>query len=168
MPILPWCRTVSTNGKGPVKKPAIGEGPSSVMQAKTRRASRIAATLALVGLHLYLTIIGTFDRLNYTVPTRYRLIEEAADSEIWVGIHLTIAVSLLVGLWHNRGWEWRACSVSAGFMGAWAFFNLLWGLSVVSPVSLAAPGLAAFAAFGAHVLGLGWLRANEEHHYRER
>lgn len=138
------------------------------MQAAARRTTRIAATFAVAAAHAYLVLVGLFDRLNYTQPSQYEIVERAASNHVWVGIHAVLTVALLVGLWHNRGWEWRVCSASAGFMGAWAFFNLLWGLSAVAPVSLAAPGLAAFVAFGAHVLSTAWLRASKESHNKGR
>jgi hypothetical protein len=151
-----------------VKVPSPDGGVTSEMQAAARRTTRIACTIAVASAHFYLGMIGLFDRLNYSRPTPYALIEAAANQQTWVFIHLTLAVLLLVGLWHDRGWEWRVCSASAGFMGGWAFFNLLWGLSTPVPVSLAAPGLAAFVAFGAHVLSVTWLRASKERHNKGR
>jgi hypothetical protein len=43
-------------------------------------------------------------------------------------------------------------------MFTWAFFNLLWGLSTVRPVSLAGPGLALVAAAGEQLLARRWAR----------
>ena len=43
----------------------------------------------------------------------------------------------------------------------WAFFTLLWGVTAISPVSLASPGLAAFAALGTQILAHAWMREAE-------
>lgn len=118
----------------------------------------------MVFVHGYLAVIGFFDRLNYSVPSEYRLIEEVAADRHWSAIHLVLALALLGLLLANRP-DWLSTwhNVSFGFVAVWAFFTLLWGLTTPRPVSLASPGLAAFAAVGTAILAHAWRREAERH-----
>jgi len=116
---------------------------------------RNLGTVATALVHAYLAIIGVFDRLSYTVPTKYELLQDVASDGSWIPLHGIMAVLLIAGFWRVK-WESQLASASSALMGAWAVFNLLWGISAVQPVSLAAPGLALFVSVGAHVLAASW------------
>lgn len=136
------------------------------MPTAAHHRARVAGTLGAAGAHTFLATIGALDLLNYTVPTKYELVDQVAAEGHWALAHAIIAVVLVVSL---RWGEWRrtphsmpvpaiACSAAFAIMFTWAFFNLLWGLSAVRPVSLAGPGLAFIVAAGEHLLATAWNR----------
>jgi hypothetical protein len=130
--------------------------------------ARVVGTLGAATAHGTLAYLGTQDLLNYTVPTRYSLIDQVASEHAWAWIHLTAAVLMLLSL---RWGEWKrnenalplpaiACSIGFALMFTWGFFNLLWGLSAIRPVSLAGPVLALIVAAGEHLLASAWNRGS--------
>lgn len=130
------------------------------MQAPTRHRLKLAGTLALVFVHAWFAALAFFDRLSFTQPSRYELIELVASSDVWGWIFAGIGTVLLVLLafdpWKHHIGVSRACSLSAAFLGTWAFFTLLWGLTTEFPVSLAVFGPAVFSVVGAQVLAVSW------------
>lgn len=131
---------------------------------------RVLATAGAAGAHGYLSVIGAFDLLNFTIPTRYALLEMIASEGYWAWIHAGVAVlllgSLLAPTAHLRIRCWYsalplaslACSIGFTMMFSWFLFSMLWGLSTERPVSLAAPGLAFIVAAAEQLLSLGWAR----------
>jgi hypothetical protein len=136
------------------------------MPTASHYRARVAGTLGAAGAHSYLATIGSLGLLNYTVPTEYSLIDEVAAEPYWAWIHAVVALALVGSLWRPT---WKplggdlpvtaiACSLGFAMMFSWAFFNLLWGLSTVRPVSLAGPGLALIVAAGEQLLANAWTR----------
>ena len=128
--------------------------------------ARTAGTIGAAASHGYLAILASNELLNYTVPTRYRLVDEIASDFLWGWMHLLAMLLLIVAAWRPHMWYGGrhinfaaiACSLGFAFMGTWAFFHLLWGLSATRPVSLAGPGLAFVVAAGEHLLAAAWRR----------
>lgn len=136
------------------------------MLSREHHRLRLFGTLGAIVAHTYLAAIGTVSLLNYTVPSRYSILAEVASDDLWTWLHAICAVVLLVGL-HNPTRRIPyfgnrliavACSLGFAFMLTWAFFNLVWGLTAVSPVSLAGPGLAIVVAAGEQMLAYAWNR----------
>ena len=127
------------------------------------RAS-VAATLGAATAHLYLSVLGFIGFLNYTVGTTYELLNQVAADFLWAWIHGAVALVLVTSLFkaHTRFREMSlpalACNIAFAAMFTWAFFNLIWGLSTVRPVSLAGPGLAFAVAAGEQLLANAWNR----------
>jgi hypothetical protein len=136
------------------------------MPSPAHYRTRVVGTLLAAGAHAYLSLIGAMDLLNYTVPTRYVIVDQVASEHYWVWIHAIVAILLVAVL--RRPMLRRtpeslpvasiACNIAFAMMFTWAFFNLLWGLSTVRPVSLAGPGLALVAAAGEQLLARRWAR----------
>lgn len=127
--------------------------------------SRVFATLGAAMAHGYLATIGSAGYLNFTVPSEYPLLHLMASSHVWTWIHAGVTVVLLSSLhkpykpcWLGTNRAAAACSVGFATMFIWAFFNMLWGLSTISPVSLAGPGLAFAVAAGEQLLAHAWNR----------
>lgn len=124
------------------------------------------ATVFAAAAHGYLSILGMLGFLNYTVPTRYELLDEVASATLWAWLHGITAVILIASL-ANPCWRVHrfdapiaavVTSVGFAFMFVWAFFNMLWGLTTIRPVSLAGPGLAFSVAVGEQLLANAWNR----------
>lgn len=134
------------------------------MPTRAHHRSRVAATVGAATAHAYLSLIGVHGYLDYTVATRYTLLEEVAGQHVWAWIHGAVTVILLLTLFdpYRRVREtpviFIACSMAFAAMLIWAFFNMLWGLSTVRPVSLAGPGLALVVAAGEQLLAHAWNR----------
>lgn len=130
------------------------------MQARRRQLLRLVGTWALVFVHAWFALLAGFDRLSYTQRSEYELIEYAVDSDLWGWIFGLIGLGLALTLARNpvqhRRIISKGCSVSAAFLGVWAFFTLMWGLTTTFPVSLAVFGPAVFAVVGAQVLAVSW------------
>lgn len=116
--------------------------------------------------HLYLAALGAVGNLNYTVPSRYTLLQEVANDHLWAWLHALAAVVLLSSLRHPyrhlQGFDSPRATIASSFgfsiMAIWAFFNMLWGVSSIRPVSLAGPGLAFIVAIGEQLLAHAWSR----------
>ena len=139
------------------------------MPTPAHRRARIFGTVGAAVAHGALAILAQLELLEYTVPTRYPLIDEVASDWVWAWIHALIALGLLVSLKYqdrprrdvdSAPWPAVACSVAFAAMVTWAFFNLLWGLSAVRPVSLAGPVLAFVVGAGEHLLAAAWNRGS--------
>lgn len=136
------------------------------MLSREHHRLRILGTLGAIAAHVYLAAIGTVSLLNYTVPSRYQILGEVASDDLWTWIHAGCATLLTLALFFPhlrvppRGNRFPAvaCSVGFAFMLTWAFFNLIWGVSAISPVSLAGPGLAIVVAAGEQMLAYAWNR----------
>lgn len=130
------------------------------MQASARHTVRLISTWALLFVLVWFTALALFDRLSFTQPSEYEILHLAADSNLWGWLFCVTGLVLLVVLvghpTHHRIAMSRVCSVAAAFLGTWAFFTLLWGLTAVAPVSLAVFGPAVFAVVGAQVLAVSW------------
>ena len=134
------------------------------MQAHARHNLKLAGTLALAFVHVWLAIIAFFDLLSFTQPSRFDVIELAADSRWWGWVFTANGLALIAGMLrhpfqHNEAMS-KLCSISAAILGTWAFFTLLWGLTTSFPVSLAVFGPAVFAVVGAQVLAVSWRHGN--------
>lgn len=128
--------------------------------ASAKHKMRVIGTGALVFVHLWLAALSFLDLLSFTQPSRYAAIELAADSDWWGWIFLVSGVvllhQLLIGAERHPVATSRACSASAAFLGVWAFFTLMWGLTTDFPVSLAVFGPTVFSVVGAQVLAVAW------------
>lgn len=135
------------------------------MRAPKRHKLMLAGTVALVFVHVWFAALAFLDLLSFTQPSRFNVIELAADSDLWGWIFALTGVALLHGLLvgpdRHRVAMSRACSASAAFLGAWSFFTLMWGLTTVIPVSLAVFGPAVFSVVGAQVLAVAWNHREE-------
>lgn len=130
------------------------------VQAHSRHRLRLAGTVALAFVHVWFAALAFFGRLSFTKPSEYQLLHYAADSALWGWLFAATGVALIACLVadpfkHNVATS-RACSTSAAFIGTWAFFTLLWGLTATEPVSLAVFGPAVFSVVGAQVLAVSW------------
>ncbi|HQW88953.1 MAG TPA: hypothetical protein PK478_03830 [Nitrospira sp.] len=109
-------------------------------------------------------MLGFIGFLNYTVGTTYELLNQVAADFLWAWIHGAVALVLVASLFkaHTRLREMSlpalACNIAFAAMFTWAFFNFIWGLSTVRPVSLAGPGLAFAVAAGEQLLANAWNR----------
>lgn len=103
----------------------------------------------------YLGIIGVFGRLNFTVLTTVDMLRIIVNSNLWSAGFLIVAGFIWATLVMNR-LQHQAMQLAFAVMAPWAMFDLLWGLSTESPVSLAAPGLAVVVAVIAQALALSW------------
>lgn len=130
------------------------------MQAPKRQKLRIAGTAALAFVHVWFTGLAFAGLLSFTQPSRFEVIHLAADSDLWGWIFaitgLFLIGSLVAGPTRHNVAMSRSCSISAAFIGTWAFFTLLWGLTTDVPVSLAVFGPAVFSVVGAQVLAVSW------------
>lgn len=144
------------------------------MPTRAHHRTRVFSTAAAAGAHGYLATIGALGLLNYTVPTPYAVLEEIAAESYWFWIHAVCSILLLASLRapyaHPRIRNWYAevpyaviaCQIGFTMMFCWALFNLLWGLSVERPVSLAGPGLAFIVAAGEQILANAWMRGSHD------
>jgi hypothetical protein len=140
------------------------------MPTRVHHRRRVYATLGAAGAHTYLAVIGAANLLDYTVPTKYEVLQQIADQDYWIWIHACCALLLVASLRAPRKYfslkRWTAelpfaavaCNTGFTMMFVWAFFNLSWGLTAQRPVSLAGPGLAFFVAFGELILASAWTR----------
>ena len=103
--------------------------------------------------HVLLAVLGITNKLEFTQRSTFPVLETAASTELWVPIHLVIGIGLIFATLKHK-WERCALSASAGFMGTWSVFNLLWGLSTIREVSLAGPTLGLCVAASAYVLSI--------------
>ena len=130
------------------------------MQAPTRHTLTLTGTVALAFVPVWFAGLAFFDLLSFTQPSEYEAIELAADSFWWGWLFAisgaVLIAGLLAGRWRHRVAMSRACSLVGAFLGAWAFFTLLWGLTTDYPVSLAVFGPAVFSVVGAQVLAVSW------------
>lgn len=128
----------------------------------TRYGLQLAGTVALAATCVSFAALAFVGLLSYTQPSRYDVLESAANSTLWGWIFgvvgAALGVALLLGPGHHNVAAARLSSMAASFMGVWAFFTLLWGLTSEHPVSLAAPALAVFTVVGAQVLAVSWNR----------
>lgn len=144
------------------------------MPTDNHHRGRVFATLCVAGAHGYLSLLGFTRLLNYTVPTEYAVLEQVAAQDTWAWVHAGVALLMVVALArpHVKPKIGNhvsyltaialACNVGFAFMFSWAFFNLLWGLTVDRPVSLAGPGLAFAVALGEQLLANAWTRGTHD------
>lgn len=118
-------------------------------------AVRHAAMLLLAGAFLTMALLACIGLLEFTVPTSYAFIAQAASGGFWMYLHAACGVFIIVAIFHDAFYR-QAMSAAAGFMFAWSFFNLIWGLSTVDgkAVSLAGPVLGGAIAGGAFIMAL--------------
>lgn len=122
---------------------------------KARNTARLLVTLAVVAAHFSFAILDMVDRLSFTVGSKYDVIQEAADSSLWLPINLFCGVLIVMTLGHNR-LQRKALSLSFATMGTWSFFTLIWGLYPISKVSLAGPILGLIVATIAQFVSLSY------------
>ncbi len=118
-------------------------------------AVRHAAMLILAGAFLSMSFLGCVDLLEYTIPTSYAFIAQAANGDFWTFVHALCGVFIIVAIFRDNLYK-QAMSAAAGFMFGWSFFNLVWGLSTVDGrhVSLAGPVLGFGIAGGAYIMAI--------------
>jgi hypothetical protein len=140
------------------------------MPTAAHHRARVLGTVWAAGAHAALGVLAVLGLLNYTVPTKYAVLQQIAAQGYWAWIHFGCAVLLVGSLRMPRERiEIRsrksdlprsaiACGIGFAMMVTWAFFNLLWGLSADRPVSLAGPALAFVVAAGEQLLANAWTR----------
>ena len=130
------------------------------VQAPTRHRLKLTGTAALAFVNVWFAALAFYERLSFTQSSQYQLLEDVANSDLWGWIFgiigLAMIVLLLTDPFKHHVYMSRACSTAAAFLGAWAFFTLLWGLSATFPVSLAVFGPAVFSVVGAQILAVSW------------
>lgn len=125
---------------------------------------RVWMTLAIAVAHASLALLGVSGRLQFSVPSRYPLLVQVMGNDLWVWLHATAAIALVVSLIAHR-LEVTTLSAATGIMGTWSFLSLLWGLSVPNnPVSLVGPILGCGIATMAYLLTLSWARSDSVAH----
>lgn len=130
------------------------------LQTHLRARRRVTA---LVGLaHAALLILDCFGRLNFTVDSRYDLLEASAKQPAWLLLHAAVAAVLWYSVWRKH-WYIHALGISVGVMGSWSVLTLLWGVSTVRPVSLVGPVFGLIVTAIAYVLAGAWAVGGEDH-----
>jgi hypothetical protein len=122
------------------------------------RQSRIYLTLVVAAGHLALMVLGLVNRLSFSVPTRYSLLEQTLDNSLWTILQGACFVAIIIALKLKKGMV-PALSAATGVMAAWSFLNLLWGFSTPTAVSLAGPVLGGGMATLAYMLTISWARS---------
>jgi len=142
------------------------------MPTAAHHRGRVLATLGAAGAHLYLAVIAFAGLLNYTVPTKYEVLQQIAAQDAWAWIMLVCALLLVgslaapkhhvqIGAWHSAlPLAALACNIGFAMLTTWALFNMLWGMSTARPVSLAGPGMAFIVALGEQLLANAWTRGS--------
>lgn len=130
------------------------------MQATRRHRLTLWGSAGLAFVFVWFAGLAFFDLLSFTQASRYAVIEQVADSNLWGWIFACIGGTLISGMiagpWRHNVAMSRASSAAAAFLGVWAFSTLLWGLTTDYPVSLAVFGPAVFSVVGAQVLAVSW------------
>lgn len=124
-------------------------------------ARKVSATFIGLG-HVGLGILAATHHLTYANPSRYPLLVQADADHIWVVIQFSVAAFIAVSLARNR-WHITAMSMSAGWMGAFGFLNLLSGLTATGPVALVGPVLALTLSGTAYSIAMSWAVAPHSH-----
>lgn len=144
------------------------------MTDSSHHRGRVLATLCVAAAHVYLSVLGFTGYLSYTSPTKYEVLAQVAAQDTWAWVHAGVALLFFVTLArpHFRPAIGKhtsyltsialACNIGFALMFSWAFFHLLWGLTVERPVSLAGPGLAFAVALGEQLLANAWTRGTHD------
>ncbi|MGV8973203.1 MAG: hypothetical protein ACOH10_12850, partial [Rhodoglobus sp.] len=114
-------------------------------------------TLVIAVANINLAILGLGGRLTYYSPSRYTLLREVMSNDLWIWLHALGALLIFGALLAHRH-HVAALGFSAGVMGAWSFFTLLWGMSATAPVSLVGPILGGALTTMAYLLCASWAR----------
>lgn len=116
---------------------------------------RHAAMILLAGVFFTMSALAYVNLLEFTVPTSYVFIAQAANGDFWMYLHAACGLFVIAAVFRPALYR-QAMSAAAGFMFVWSFFNLVWGLSTVDgqPVSLAGPVLGGAIAAGAFIMAL--------------
>ena len=125
--------------------------------AQRIRQSRIYLTMVVATSHFFLMLLGLFDRLSFSVPSRYILLLQTLTNPLWIVLHGACFLAIIISLYRNRG-QVTALGAATGVMGSWAFLDLLWGLTTLTPVSLPGPILASGIASLSYILTISWAR----------
>lgn len=106
--------------------------------------------------HLTLAVLGVFDRLVFTVPSRYPMLIEVMSNSIWIWLHALAGFAVIAAILTRRH-QVSTLAASTGVMGSWSFLSFLWGLStLLLPVSLAGPAMGAVVACLSYALAMSW------------
>lgn len=116
---------------------------------------RHAAMLLIAAAFLAMSFLAYVNLLEFTVPTSYAFIAQAANGDFWMYLLALCSGFIVVAVFRDALYR-QAMSAAAGFMFVWSFFNLIWGLSTVNgqPVSLAGPVLGFALAGGAFIMAV--------------
>lgn len=118
------------------------------------KARRVAEGFVASG-HFGLFFLAAVDQLAITIPSEFQFLVLLADNSTWLPIHLVCGLVVSYTIFSNRG-HIRSLGLSAGFMGAWGFFNLFAGLTANKPVSLAGPVLGLALSGVAYSVAMSW------------
>lgn len=130
---------------------------SDMSSGQRLRQSRIYLTMVVATSHFFLMLLGVFGRLSYSVPSRYVFLLQTLTNPLWVILHGVCFLALIIALYKNKG-QVTALGAATGVMGSWAFLDLLWGLTTLTPVSLPGPILAGAIATLSYLLTNSWAR----------
>ena len=116
---------------------------------------RVYLTLVVAASHFALMVLGVVDRLTFYTPSRNSILLQTLDNPLWAILHGLCALAIVFALRHRR-YIVPALGSATGVMGAWSFLSLLWGLTTLIPISLAAPVLGFGIAALAYLLTTAW------------
>lgn len=125
---------------------------------------RFFATLVVGIGQLALGVVAADGQLAYVMPLapQHVWIAQLAGNDLWTWLLLASGIFCMLCLIWPR-WAVAAMSCAAGVIGTWSLISILWGLSAVHPVSLAAPILGAVVATLAFILARAWASVGHEH-----
>lgn len=107
---------------------------------QVRDAARTAAVVMVAVANLSFFVLELFNRLVFTVDSRYDVIQGVAAHWLWHPTFLVVGLTILATLCKPRGLRY-ALSGSFAAMGVWSLFTFLWGLYPIREVSLVGPVL---------------------------
>lgn len=135
-----------------------------MMYTQPYRKTRIYLTLLVASGHLSLMVLGLINRLTFSVPSRYALLEQTLANPLWVVLHGFCFAWIVISVIANKG-RVHALGAATGVMSFWAFLSLLWGLSASNGPSLSGPVLGGGMATLSYILTSVWA-AERKHHER--
>ena len=119
------------------------------------RQYRIYLSLIVAFSQFMLMILGLTNHLSFTITTRYEILQQTLNSELWTTLHGLCFVAIITTIYIKKKQE-LAFGAATGVMSAWSFLNLLWGLSALTPVSLTGPILGGGIATLSYLLTISW------------
>lgn len=126
----------------------------------TGYVARTAVVVVIALAHLTFFVLEMFDRLAFTVDTRFNAIQGVAAHWIWHPLFLIVGIWILCMLRRPRGLRY-ALSGSFATMGVWSFFTLLWGLYPIRNVSLVGPVLGLALAAISQAVALSYAESDD-------
>ena len=126
---------------------------------------RIAMTVVLDAAVLYLGLLGLYEHLVFTVPSRYDLLMVVLDARAWSAIFGLAFIALTVAIFARRVTP-LVVNLAASVIGWWGLLGVIWQVTAVSPVSWVGPGLAVLVAVIGWILATSWASVEVRSHSR--